>query len=187
MNLDLQFIINADYKKVEIVANATSTGSAKVIIKAPSMNLANERIQEAEMKGYEAILAYKDIFADSRPVTSYDMTNQEVKELTKIAKKEQEDILKRGVQMWLNEMDSFSRLADFEDSEKGQKFIKKIEKAQRFTIKKTEGGLNIDELTYFIDLVRTGDEWRALTGMFDLGYKRGYDKHKAEERKAKCY
>lgn len=73
-------------------------------------------------------------------------------------------------------------LAEYAEDERGKRFIASIERAKDFTAKKDTGGLLLTQLKY-ISALTYKDAWDGLLTMYDVAYRRGYNKAKATARK----
>ena len=70
-------------------------------------------------------------------------------------------------------------ITDFEASDRGKRFIKGLKNARTFRYGKDNGGLPCSEFEYLCMLTEK-DIFNGLTGMFSLGYRRGYNKAKKD-------
>ena len=72
---------------------------------------------------------------------------------------------------------------EYQQDERGSRFIRSIQKAKDFTDRKdTSGGLLLTQLKYLSALTYM-DVWDGLTTMYDIAYRRGFNKAKATARK----
>ncbi len=72
----------------------------------------------------------------------------------------------------------------YQQDEQNSRFIRSIQKARDFTARKdTSGGLLLTQFEYLRALTYM-DVWDGLTTMYDIAYRRGYNRAKKDSRHA---
>ena len=66
-------------------------------------------------------------------------------------------------------------IQDFEESEKGRRFVKVLENAKDFTSKKDKHGMLITEFKYLLALTYK-EAYSGLLTMYDYAYRKGYNR-----------
>lgn len=144
-----------------VKADAISKDLAQVFITAASTQEALTMIQDAEAAGLEACQNWKpepQPPVEEKPQKHYRLCPVAVEDLQQT-------------------------IDEYQQDEQGSRFIRSIQKARDFTDRKdTSGGLLLTQLKYLSALTYM-DVWDGLTTMYDIAYRRGFNRAKATARK----
>ena len=147
-----------DEAQVTLQASACSNEGGNVIIKARTLQEAQELIGQGEEKLNEAMQTWKPEEEPATDPKHYYTIKRSMEEMDEAAK-------------------------NYEDSAEGQRLLKRIEKAQAFRLKHSKGGLKCLELSYLANKCYNS----FLNGCFNIAaleYMRGYIAGKKEAKKA---
>ena len=147
-----------DEAQVTLQASACSNEGGNVIIKARTLQEAQELIGQGEEKLNEAMQTWKPEEEPATDPKHYYTIKRSMEEMDEAAK-------------------------DYEDSPQGRRLLKRIDKAYEFMFKHSKGGLKCLEVNYLANKCYNS----FFNGCFDIAaleYMRGYIAGKKEAKKA---
>lgn len=155
-NMILLEVGSGNAQKVE--AQAFSKTTANIYITAETPQAAAELLQQGIEKALEACQNWKpepQKPVEEKPQKHYRLCPVAVEDLQQT-------------------------IDEYQQDERGSRFIRSIQKAKDFTDRKdTSGGLLITQLRYLCALTYM-DVWDGLTTMYDIAYRRGFNRAKTE-------
>lgn len=158
-NMILLEVGSGNAQKVE--AQAFSKTTANIYITADTPQAATELLQQGIEKALEACQNWKpepQPEKEEQPQKHYRLCPVAVEDLQQT-------------------------IDEYQQDERGSRFIRSIQKAKDFTDRKdTSGGLLLTQFRYLCALTYM-DVWDGLTTMYDIAYRRGFNKAKATARK----
>ena len=160
MTTQVIMIISEDEKDSKVQAQANET-TATINIFAKTLEEAKSMLPEGEALLQEAIESAETGVEDPGRLTH-----------TYIAP--------------ISEEEALAKMQDYEDSEDGGKFVKRIKKAFDFATKTDKTGFfNLWEYRYFALMAWAKDPHEAIVKSYAYGYQKGYKKgQKTEKEKA---
>ena len=158
-NMILLEVGSGNAQKVE--AQAISKTTANIYITADTPQAATELLQQGIEKALEACQNWKpepQQPVEEKPQKHYRLCPVAIEDLQQT-------------------------IDEYQQDERGSRFIRSIQKAKDFTDRKdTSGGLLLTQLRYLFALTYM-DVWDGLTTMYDIAYRRGFNRAKATARK----
>ena len=160
-NIILLEVGSGNAQKVE--AQAFSKTTANIYITADTPQAATELLQQGIEKALEACQNWKPepqqpVEEKKQPQKHYRLCPVAVEDLQQT-------------------------IDEYQQDEQGSRFIRSIQKAKDFTDRKdTSGGLLLTQFRYLSALTYM-NVWDGLSTMYDIAYRRGFNKAKATARK----